>query len=175
MAFHADKRGKAAELNAAGVRVVILAVMFLMSMVDPAIMDRWPLHRKPSVTAQHSATFRQSQTLMQSPHRCMNTAGNCRPGIVRLLFYQQLMIDGNIISPQARRRLSRHHPPPILTTSKINVHHPISGASSHNIARAHRNDWNSYGYVKQNAKMKQRVDGSASWGQISHYLPHQPS
>lgn len=116
MAFHADKRGKAAELNAAGVRVVILAVMFLMSMVDPAIMDRWPLHRKPSVTAQHSATFRQSQTLMQSPHRCMNTAGNCRPGVVRLLFYQRLMIDGNIISPQACT-------PPIPAPPAANLDH----------------------------------------------------
>ena len=45
------------EIKAAGVRVVIVAVMLLMSMAGPAVMGRWLLYGNASMGSQHSAAF----------------------------------------------------------------------------------------------------------------------
>lgn len=54
------------EIKAAGVRVIIVAVMLLMSMAGPAVMDRWLLYRKLGRSIQHSAPFRQSHVCSSS-------------------------------------------------------------------------------------------------------------
>lgn len=60
------QRNKAAEIKAAGVRVVKVAAMLLMSMAGPAVTGRWLLYRRLSLRAQRSAPFRQSPSCSSS-------------------------------------------------------------------------------------------------------------
>lgn len=65
------------------------------------------------------------------------------------------MIDSNIIF----YLLPQHHPLPVLATSEINVHHRISSAYTASSGLPVKSS-SSYSFVKRNAKMKQRVEGT---------------
>lgn len=114
------------EIKAAGVRVVIAAVMLLMSMAGPAVTGRWLPYRKASMSAQHSAAFRQSASC-SSPGEADPDWENIWDEPSCQFCHEQLMIDGAVIfstMPPLRHR----HPPLFLATFETNVHPPMSRA-----------------------------------------------
>lgn len=105
--------------------------------------------------AQHSAPFRQSPSCSSSAEveTEWETVGPAESSC-----HFVIMIDSDIIS-QPCCLLPQHHPPPILATSEMNVHPPISRAYTASSALPGRAG-GSNSLVKQNAKMKRGMKGT---------------
>lgn len=170
------QRNKAAAIKAAGVRVVMVAVMFLMSMVGPAIMGRWLRYRRPIKRAQHSAPLRQSPscsscTATTEFETVCQAESSCR-FVINSLWLTVISFFLNHVDshPNTTHRLSW---PPLRRMSVIRsavLTQPRQGSRKR--LEAHTAMWN------RMLRWNKRCSGcqrTTSWDQISHYLPHKPS
>lgn len=115
------QRNKAAEIKAAGVRVVIVAVMLLMSMAGPPVTGRWLLYRKRSRRAKHSAPFGQSPWCTSTAQE--ETDCDTEPVWFKLSFHH-CMIDSDTILPNML--------PPIKTPPTAHLDHLRDGCPPSN-------------------------------------------